>query len=62
LEALILAPTEKDLVQLLSVDDLVARFACVADRRLDLGSTELAVSVLVWDRMTCMCELSNSYL
>jgi len=37
LEALILASTEKDLVQLLSVDDLVATFAGVADRRLDLG-------------------------
>jgi len=33
---MILMSTEKDLVQLLSVDDLVARFACVADHRLDL--------------------------
>jgi len=35
LQSLILASTEKDLVQMVCVDDLVARFSGVADRRLD---------------------------
>jgi hypothetical protein len=37
LESLMLASVEKDILQQLSVDDLVAKFASVADRRMKLA-------------------------
>ena len=39
---------------------LVARFACVADRKLDLAQTEQAVSVWVWDQITCSLRVNCS--
>ena len=37
LEALMFCVAEKDILQSLSTEDLVAKFATAADRRLDLG-------------------------
>jgi hypothetical protein len=34
-ESLMLASVEKDILQQLSIDDLVAKFASVADRRME---------------------------
>ena len=39
LEALVFCATEKDVLQSLATEDLVAKFATAADRRLDLGHT-----------------------
>jgi len=52
-EALMFCVAENDILESLSAEDLVAKFATTADRRLDLGQTD---GVHVRPAVACPCH------